>query len=258
MYLNGMNFHFFISRIHCFALLLIVLAPALSAGQEIKSTKTRFLIERPPDYLDSALAQQDHDKINRASEVVLNGFLSLTGGVRVGQSFFSNQPSQIIGKRFEFEQTDSSSSARFLFDEYSLDNENKTLSKITLLTAGYGIHFRSQSGRSFYGSRLHGGLISGNQNVTFSRNFATGLDLYFRTYPRTDYLSCFFFEAGAITSRKQLFLEGTAGYSIYLGNFVNCSFVFRQIRTAGKVTSGSLGVMLGFFLPDYELRRGTP
>jgi len=233
-----------------------VLLPDLFA-QEVKSTKTRFLIELPPDYLDSALAKQDYEKNNRLSEVVLKGFLSFSGGVRVGQSFFSNQPSQIIGKRFEFEQSDSSTSFRLLFDEYSLDSENQTLSKITLLTAGYGFHLRSNSGRSFYGSRLNGGIITGNQNVSFSRNFATGIDLYFRTYPRTEYLSCFFIEAGALTSRKQLFLEGTAGYSIYLGNYVNCSFVFRQIRTAGKVTSGSLGVMLGFYLPDYEIRKRT-
>lgn len=226
-------------------------------AQEVKSTKTRFLIELPPDYLDSALAKQEYENRDLQSEITLRGFFSFTGGVRVGQSFFSNQPSQIIGKRFELEQSDSSSSFRFLFDEYSLDSENKSLSKITLLTFGFGFHFRSTSGRSFYGSRLNGGVISGNQNVTFSRNLATGLDFYFRTYPRTPYLSSFFIEAGALTSRKQLFLEGTAGYSIYLGNYVNCSFVFRQIRTAEKVTSGSLGVMLGFFLPDFELRKRT-
>lgn len=250
------------TQLSTFLKLLLVLVsfvflPDFLSAQEVKSTKTRFLIELPPDYLDSALAKQDYEKNKQLSEVVLKGFLSFTGGVRVGQSFFSNQPSQIIGKRFEFEQSDSSASFRLLFDEYSLDSENQTLSKITLLTAGYGFHFRSTSGRSFYGTRLNAGIITGAQNVTFSRNFASGLDLYFRTYPRTEYLSCFFIEAGALTSRRQLFLEGTAGYSIYLGNYVNCSFVFRQIRTAAKVTSGSLGVMLGFYLPDYELRKRT-
>ncbi|MBN8706778.1 MAG: hypothetical protein J0L62_12955 [Bacteroidetes bacterium] len=228
---------------------------SVSFAQEVKSTKTRFLIELPPDYLDSALAKQEFEKRDIQSEITLKGFLSFTGGVRVGQSFFSNQPSQIIGKRFELEQSDSTASARFLFDEYSLDSENKSLSKITLLSLGFGYHLRSPSGRSFYGSRLNGGIITGNQNVTFSGNLATGLDFYFRTYPRTSYLSSFFLEVGAMTSKKQLFLEGTAGYSIYLGNYVNCSFVFRQIRTAEKVTSGSLGVMLGFFVPDFEIRK---
>lgn len=245
-----MNKHYSLA----FGLFFLVAQSLFAQDQDTKSSRTRFLTEPVPDYMDSALVREEKRYSETRREMVLSGFRSLAGGVRVGQSFFSNQPTQIIGQRYEGEITDSAGTVRLIFDSYDLDSEQNTLSTISLIAAGYGLHLRSPSRRSVYGLRLNGGLISGNQNVSYSGNLAFGTDFYFRTYPRTRYFSALFAEFGLLTSRNQLFLDGMAGYSIYLGNYVLCSFVFRQVRTAEKVTSGSLGVMVGLFIPEFEIR----
>ncbi|NUQ80254.1 MAG: hypothetical protein HUU10_01465 [Bacteroidetes bacterium] len=221
------------------------------ADSTIRSTKTRYLIELPPDRVDSAIAAETVSGRWDGYKRQVSSHTWVTGGVSVGQSSGTTAFSQLVSKGVRFEWMGPSGTFHLFYHDLKIAERSEIHEQFQIINGATGLTFSDYP--FIYFTRLGGGLLgyrAHNKYNQFPNLVLEAGSWYFLDSPMASGL---FITVRQLVTEPFYYLEANTGYHLYLGNQVACSFVLAY----GKFDQHhvlSVGTLIGFYLPDFSLQ----
>lgn len=216
----------------------------------IRSTKTNYLIDLPPDRVDSAIAtEKASGRWDRYDRQVAS-HTWVTGGVSVGQASRTPSFSQVIGKGLRFEWLGTDGTFNLYYQDLKIAERSQTHKQFQVMNGSTGLVFSNYPFR--YWGRLGGGLLGFRTHNTYNQYPNLIIESGSWYYLDSPLASSLFIQLRQMVTQPFFYAEASAGYQLYLGNQVACSFVLSY----GKFDHQhllSVGTLIGFYLPQFSL-----